>query len=231
MEEHYIQYTVLSVTDADADNHTDVIIRLVDYSADPITVTELTLPDTDAFHLLDFDVTYVNDIIFNGMQDVEILHRAIAIPAFISYQLILPITSNSTFGLNWTAALITINGSGGMYADYTGYDQGNRALITCNSTGFDAMLQASYDLLGTIIWDRNTGWLVSLEYAQIYDESFGFTIYHSIKPSSLPSTPLSAGVITDIFAWLGLGVGIAGLCFTIYVYKKVKRRGEVTDLE
>lgn len=226
--EYFIQYNIISVADADANNFTDVSISLVDFSTDPITVTLPTLTDVDPPGFpIDNDGTYVNDIIFDGQQDVFFLFLYVLIPNF--YQLLLPITVNTTYGLNWTAALITINGSGAPYTDYTGYDQGNLALITYSEINtYDGTLDANYNLTGTIIWDKTTGWLGSLEYVRTYEETLGLSIWTSIKPVSPTS---GAGIVTirDITAWLGLAVGIAGLCFALYIYRKIGKEQSKED--
>ncbi len=223
--EFYVQYTVLSVMDVDANNFTDIIVRVIDLSADSVSITEYTLPDTDPFvFIFDMDGTYINDIIFIGIQNILLLYLAVANPTI--YPLVLPITSNTTHGLNWTAALITINGSASPYTDYTGFDQGTRALVTYSANNqYDSNLLAYYNITGTILWDKITGWLISLEYIKTYEEDFGFSIHTSIKLGS-PSTISTVGEkrLTDVFAWLGFGVGIIGLCLSYYFYKKMKHK-------
>ncbi|TFG04779.1 MAG: hypothetical protein EU536_03805 [Promethearchaeota archaeon] len=215
--EYFIQYKIIAVADTDSNNYSDVNILMIDLSTETIGITQLLLQDdappfpfgwagTLTFYLADYAV------------DLYIL-----INNNFHYLLCPSTFGPPNHGINWTAELITINTSTFFpnYNDYTGYDLGNRALITYELTNvWDGNLQTYYNLSGTILWDKTTGWLIALEYIRTYDSNFGFTIHTIIEPGT-PSR-LSDLSIKDIFGGLGFAIGIAGLCVTLFVFKKIR---------
>jgi hypothetical protein len=63
-----------------------------------------------------------------------------------------------------------------------------------------------------------------IEFNRTYADPLGFSILTSVKPF----TPRSPGILgdmrlVDLFAWIGLGIGLAGLGIAFIVYKKTRK--------
>ncbi|HUX99360.1 MAG TPA: hypothetical protein VMV49_07380, partial [Candidatus Deferrimicrobium sp.] len=221
MDDSLIQYIILNETDIDIipDGYSDLKIGFNDLSNIPVTFSVQTL---NAISWLAIDLQ-ARAAIFDQLHDSTLL-ESISTGVTLLSSLVLPVTSYFLiifyYGINWTLALDQINTT---YTGYTGYHYGSYALIEYDATDqMDSTLSAMYNETGTIRWDLTTGWLQSLEYKQTYEAPLDFSILTKIKPYSQTSAGTFAISIKDIFGWLGLAVGIVGLCFTLVIYKKIK---------
>lgn len=227
MEESFLQYTILNESDFIADGYSDLALLVTDYSTVPETVTETFIMDLTWF----LEAQQAAAVVFNQLHDSDLLESIRSGPIGVGSSLVLPTNCVSTFmvifwfyyGLNWTAALNAVNTT---LTGYTAYNQTPYVHIEYNATNqYDAALFANYTETGTIIWNMKTGWLESLEYNRVYDAPLSFSVVTEINSYFQSITSSGGGIISlkDIFAWLGLAVGVASLCFVIYVVKRKER--------
>jgi hypothetical protein len=227
MDKSFLQYTILNESDILLNGYSDLALLYTDYSTVPETVTETLILDLTWL----LEAQQAAALVFNQLHDSELLQSVRTGPGLLGgANLILTANSYRTliviiwfyYGINWTTAM---NGVNTTLTGYTAYNQTPYAYIDYLATNQnDAALFADYNETGTIIWNMKTGWLESLEYNRTYEAPLSFSIITKIKPYFQSIT--SEGEIIslkDIFAWLGVTVGVASLCFVLYVVKKAKR--------
>ncbi len=227
LDSFLIQYNVLNKTDEVVVglNSTTVYVSFNDFSTQPFTFTHMPIHDVNWFL-----TGAVNNLVFNELQDIDLLNQIMApIPLITSSFLLLPLNHTiggfpfyETHGIDWPTALSDINSS---INYYTAYNLTTQVLIQyIHEDVWNAELSSYFNETGIILWDLTTGWLELIEFNRTYADPLGFSILTSVKPY-VPKSPGILGDmrVVDLFAWIGLGIGLAGLGIAFIAYKKTKR--------
>ncbi|MHA1357968.1 MAG: hypothetical protein ACTSRC_07655 [Candidatus Helarchaeota archaeon] len=228
LEHSYIQYNTINIQNLTiVVDFTELNLIETDYSTVPETITFVNLLDIIGTSLLGSYAEQIDNILFGQLFDGNLfdsIRNAV-------YSLLLPTQAYEELfmgflwvyhGVNWTVDLNEINAT---YPGYTAYNYSDYTQIEYMGTNvYDPALLENFNGTGTIIWDLTTGWLQSLEYVRTYESPLNFILKTTVIPYSGITIPEATGgiVLKDIFAWLGLGIGIAGLCFALYAIKKAK---------
>lgn len=224
------QYSILNNYNADAQNGTDLYINIrsltPEYSYDLTT----TKSSYSIMFQNESEPKYYNKFIFDDTDSFDTITSSAEDGAFLLSNNPGNYTATwffiiwwiDVYGINWTRAAEQINNRSDLM-EYNANWENNLMIINYTKENqTDLSINKNYTLHKRIVWDNETGFLVSFEMKKIYDDSF-CTIKSTItSQTSYSQQPIIMLEIKEIFWPIGLIICSIAAILSLIVYSKKK---------
>ncbi|MBD3228279.1 MAG: hypothetical protein GF329_08815 [Candidatus Lokiarchaeota archaeon] len=193
------------------------ILGVYNYDKDPNEYLDLimllsTKKDGKTFKWIEY---YYDDFVYNQSEYLYNLTYEIENITILRPLLPILVNESTSQGFNWTKAENEIAES----------DDFNVTLVFKTLTIkyeiaelYDFVLDSNYTLTGEVIWDKNTGWLISSEIIKNYDSADIYSYKLSIEIFS--SSSVFYINWSYVLSGVSIAIGIAGILIALWIIRK-----------